>query len=87
MLSTHSGSINCLLNYVSQSIKLENMHISDGFLAHLSRRLIGELIYLVQKETQCFYLHFGGLKIIDFTNCFNSVVLPSIKVLDCKVSS
>ena len=27
-------------------------------------------IYLIQKETQCFYLHFGGLQIIDFKNCF-----------------
>ena len=33
-------------------------------------------IYLVQKETQCFYLQVLGLKIIDFKNCFNSVVLP-----------
>ena len=44
-------------------------------------------IYLVQKETQCFYLQFLGLKIIDFENCFNSVVLPSNKDLDCIVSS
>ena len=44
-------------------------------------------IYLVQKETQCFYLQFCGLKIIDFKNCFNSVVLPSNKDLDCIVSS
>ena len=44
-------------------------------------------IYLVQKETQCFYLQFLGLKIIDFKNCFNSVVLPSNKDLDCIVSS
>ena len=44
-------------------------------------------IYLVQKETQCFNLHFWGLKIIDFKNYFNSVVLPSNKYLDCVVSS
>ena len=44
-------------------------------------------IYLVQKETQCFYLQFLGLKIIDFKNCFNSVVLPSNKDIDCIVSS
>ena len=44
-------------------------------------------IYLVQKETQCFYLQFLGLKIIDFNNCFNPVVLPSNKDLDCIVSS
>ena len=44
-------------------------------------------LYLVQKETQCFDLQFLGLKIIDFKNCFNSVVLPSNKDIDCIVSS
>ena len=44
-------------------------------------------IYLVQKKTQCFYLQFLGLKIIDFNNCFNSVVLPTNKDIDCIVSS
>ena len=44
-------------------------------------------IYSVQKETQCFYLQFLGLKIIDFKNCFNSVVLPSHKDFDCIFSS
>ena len=44
-------------------------------------------IYLVQKETQCFYLQFLELKIIDFKNCFISVVLPSNKDIDCIVSS
>ena len=44
-------------------------------------------IYLVQKETQCFYLQFLGLKFIDSKNCFNSVDLPSNKDLDCIVSS
>ena len=44
-------------------------------------------VYLVQKETQCFNLQFWGIKIIDFKNCFNSVVLPSNKDLDCIVSS
>ena len=44
-------------------------------------------IYLVQKETQCFHLHFLGLKIIDFKNCFNSLILPSNKDLYCVVSS
>ena len=43
-------------------------------------------IYLVQKETQCFHLQFLGLKIFDFKNCFNSVVLPSNEDLDCIVS-
>ena len=45
------------------------------------------IVYLVQKETQCFYLQFLGLKIIDFKNCFISVVLTSNKDLDCIVSS
>ena len=45
------------------------------------------ILYLVQKETQCFHLQFLGLKIIDFKNCFNSVILPSNKDLDCVVSS
>ena len=56
---------------------------------HLRRPFISckECIYLVQKEMQCFYLHFWGLKIIDFKNCFNSVVLPSNKGLDCIVLS
>ena len=44
-------------------------------------------IYLVQKETQCFHLHFLGLKLIHFKNCFNSVNLPFNKDLDCIVSS
>ena len=45
------------------------------------------VVYLVQKETQCFYLQFWGLKIIDFNSYFNSVVLPSNKDFDCIVSS
>ena len=48
---------------------------------------MGNIVYLVQKETQCFYLQFLGLKIIDFKNCFSSVVLPSNKDLDCIVLS
>ena len=44
-------------------------------------------IYLVQKETQCFYLHFWGVKIIDFKNNFISVVLPCYKDLDSIVPS
>ena len=44
-------------------------------------------IYLVQKETQCFHLYFWGLKIVDIKNCFNSVIMPSNKDLDCIVSS
>ena len=43
-------------------------------------------VYLVQKETQCFHLYFWGLKIINFKNCFNSVVLPSNLDLHCIVS-
>ena len=38
---------------------------------------------IVQKEMQCFYVQFLVLKIIDFKNCFNSVVLSSNKDLDC----
>ena len=38
-------------------------------------------IYLVQKETHCFHLHFFRLKIIDFKNCFNSVICLPIKTL------
>ena len=48
--------------------------------------MFNNIIYLVQKETQCFYLQFWGLKVIDFI-FFNSVVLPSNKDLDCIVSS
>ena len=46
------------------------------------RRSMG-ILYLVQKETQCFYLQFLGFKIIDFKSCLNSVVLPSNQDLDC----
>ena len=49
--------------------------------------LCSVFLYLVQKETQCFYLHFSGLKIIEFKNCFSSGVLSSNKDLDCIVSS
>ena len=34
-----------------------------------------------------FIFIFWGLRIIDFKNCFNSLVLPSNKDLDCIVSS
>ena len=44
-------------------------------------------IYLVQEETQCFYLHFWWLKNIDFKNYFISAVLPCYKDLDCIVPS
>ena len=50
---------------------------------NLFKILESKHIYLVQKETQRFYLHFGGLKIIDLKNSkfsgFNSAVLPSNK--------
>ena len=42
---------------------------------------------LSTKRNAIFYLQFLGLKIIDIKNCFNSVVLPSNKDLDCIVSS
>ena len=45
------------------------------------------LIYLVQKETQCFYLPFWRVKIIDFKNNFISAILPCYKDLDCIVPS
>ena len=44
-------------------------------------------VYLVQKETQCFYLQLLGLKSIDFNKSFNSVVLNFNKDLDCIFSS
>ena len=49
--------------------------------------IICYILYLEQKETQCFYLHFWGVKIIDFKNCFISVVMPCYKDLDCTVPS
>ena len=59
-------------------------------LSILSNTLLSHhilMLYSVQKETQCFYLQFLGLKVIDFKNCFNSAGLPSNKDLDCIVSS
>ena len=57
------------------------------FLKHFNKiTFIYINIYLVQKETH-FYLHFLGLKNIDFQTCFNSVVLPSNKDIDCILSS
>ena len=75
---------------VSEKIQFDFLYVHD--LGPRSRNEIDlqyshTFIYLVQKETQCFYLQFLGLKIIDFKNCFNSVVLPSNKDIDCIVSS
>ena len=42
---------------------------------------------LSTKGNAMFLFAIFGLKIIDFINCFNSVVLPSNKDLDCIVSS
>ena len=42
---------------------------------------------LSTKRNAMFSFAFLGLKIIDFKNCFNSVILPSNKDLDCIVSS
>ena len=58
----------------------------------INESAIFPIIYLVQKETQYFYLHFlggggGGVKIIDFKTCFDSVVLPSNKYFDNLVLS
>ena len=77
-----------MLDSVDSEIrKLEHKLItSNGQMLTIKQCNIVNFIYLVQKETQCFYLQFLGLKIIDFKNCFNSVVLPSNKDLDCIVS-
>ena len=42
---------------------------------------------LSTKRNAMFSFAFLGLKIIDFKQCFNSVILPSNKDLDCIVSS
>ena len=42
---------------------------------------------LSTKRNAMFLFAILGVKIIDFKNCFNSVVLPSNKDLDCIVSS
>ena len=42
---------------------------------------------LSTKRNAMFLFAFLGVKNIDFKNCFNSVVLPSNKDLDCIVSS
>ena len=42
---------------------------------------------LSTKRNAMFLFAFYGVKIIDFKNCFNSVVLPSNKSLDSIVSS
>ena len=79
-------------------IQNTNARLNDSFRARFYRNFdnfeyktyldsVTIKIYLVQKETQCFYLQFSGLKIIDFKSCFNSVVLPSNQDLDCRVSS
>ena len=65
----------------------ETIAASDLKVSRYRQLIDFRKVYLVQKETQCFYLQFLGLKIIDFKNCFYSVVLPSNKDLDCIVSS
>ena len=55
----------------------------------------GDLVYplcsflsiLSTKRNAMFLFAILGLKVIDFKKCFNSVVLPSNKDLDCIVSS
>ena len=42
---------------------------------------------LSTKRNAMFLFTIFGVRIIDFKNCFNSVVLPSNKDLDCIVSS
>ena len=47
------------------------------------------IVYFIlsTKRNAMFLFAIVGSKIIDFKNCFNSVVLPSNKDLDCIVSS
>ena len=45
------------------------------------------LCILSTKRNAIFLFAFLGAKIIDFNNCFNSVVLASNKDLDCIISS
>ena len=73
----------CMPSIVLLPVFIYNSLAKIAFICHVYRLKV----YVVQKEPQCFYLQFLGLKIIDFKNCFNSVVLPSNKDLDCKVSS
>ena len=76
--------ISLLIDYSSLwQIQTEAARIATG-----TTKLVSiENLYLVLKETQCFYMQFLGLKIIDFKICFNSVFLTSNKDIDCIVSS
>ena len=49
--------------------------------------MVGLLAILSTKRYAMFYFQFWGLKIIDFKNCFDSVVLPSNNDIDSIVSS
>ena len=50
--------------------------------------LLDAIIYILSiKRNAMFLFAILGLKIVDFKTCFNSVVLPSNKDLDCIVSS
>ena len=59
-----------------------NMKQTDKFGCQKNRTYI-----LSTKRNAMFLFAIFGLKIIDFKNCFNSVVLPSNKDIDCIVSS
>ena len=85
----HGSEAKCTHSECKQHMEIVNTSAEGASLGqqYLGLRIAACIIYLVQKETQCFYLQFLGLKIIDFKNCFNSVVLPSNKDLDCIVSS
>ena len=75
--------------YQSPLVQIDFMKVNLKEYVHFKYKhmYIVLYIYLVQKETQCFYLYLLGLKIIVFKNCFKSVVLPSNKEIDCIVSS
>ena len=46
------------------------------------------MIYILStKRNAMFLFAILGLKVINFKNCFNSVVLPSNKDLDCILST
>ena len=83
----HTNHRRRIIAHVNIRVKGLDVGTLPVFIISLDGNIMTCKIYLVQKETQCFHLQFWGLKIIDFKNCFNSVVLPSNKDLDCIVSS
>ena len=50
--------------------------------------MLKNICYILSTKRNAMFLFANfGVKNIDFKNCFNSVVLPSNKDLDCIVSS